>query len=68
MDRAAGGALARALASGDFKGKKDETLLLYRAGPARRVLLVGVGPRGQPREGSTPSSGTVVASGRRRHA
>ncbi|HYS19728.1 MAG TPA: leucyl aminopeptidase [Gemmatimonadales bacterium] len=44
LDRAAGGVLARAFASGDFKGKRDETLLLYpTTGPAQRVLLVGVG-------------------------
>ncbi len=44
LDKAAGGLLARALASGDFKGKRDETLLLYPpSGKAQRVLLVGVG-------------------------
>ncbi len=44
LDQAAGGALARALATGDFKGKKDETSLLYPpGGRAQRVLLVGVG-------------------------
>jgi leucyl aminopeptidase len=43
LDRATGGALARAYASGDFKGKRDETTLAYAGGPAARVLLVGVG-------------------------
>ena len=44
LDRAAGGVVARALASGDFKGKRDEMLLLYpTAGTAQRLLLVGVG-------------------------
>lgn len=43
LDQATGGILARALASGDFKGKRDETLLAYGAGKARRVLLVGMG-------------------------
>jgi leucyl aminopeptidase len=35
--------LERAVASGDYKGKKDETLLVYGAGKAQRILLVGVG-------------------------
>ena len=32
LDRAAGGLLARALAAGDYKAKRDETLLVYGAG------------------------------------
>ncbi|OLC09262.1 MAG: leucyl aminopeptidase [Gemmatimonadetes bacterium 13_1_40CM_66_11] len=36
-------ALDRAFATGDYTGKKDETLLLYGAGKAERLLLVGVG-------------------------
>jgi leucyl aminopeptidase len=43
LDAATGGALARAYAAGDFKGKRDETTLAYAGGRARRVLLVGVG-------------------------
>ena len=35
--------LERAVASGDYTGKKDETLLVYGGGKAQRVLLVGVG-------------------------
>ena len=35
--------LERAFATGDYKGKKDETLLVYGAGKAERLLLVGVG-------------------------
>jgi len=44
LDDTLGGALRRALAAGDFRGQRDETLHL--AGPAdgpRRVLLVGMG-------------------------
>src|SRR5690606_12876663 len=44
LDAATGGALARPLAAKDFAGKKDETLLLHPPGPARRILLVGLGP------------------------
>src|SRR5579884_1343152 len=44
FDRATGGVIARALASADFKGKRDETALLYPAGAAPgRILLVGLG-------------------------
>ncbi len=43
LDRDAGGLLARALGAGDYKGKRDETLLVYGSGKAQRILLVGVG-------------------------
>jgi hypothetical protein len=42
LDKAAGGLLTRAAA--DFKGKRDEFLLVYPAGgKAQRILLVGMG-------------------------
>ncbi|HEY6853196.1 MAG TPA: leucyl aminopeptidase [Gemmatimonadales bacterium] len=42
LDKSAGGVLARA--AGDFKGKRDEVLLVYAAGgKAQRILLVGMG-------------------------
>ena len=43
LDQAAGGAINRVLASGDFSGKKDETAIIYPSGPTSRVLLVGLG-------------------------
>jgi leucyl aminopeptidase len=43
LDVATGGALTRAYTAGDFKGKRDETVLAYGSGAAQRVLLVGVG-------------------------
>jgi leucyl aminopeptidase len=43
IDQVTSGAVTRALASGDFKGKRDETLLIYGTAKARRVLLVGMG-------------------------
>ena len=43
LDSATGGALARLYAAGDFVGKRDEMAVLYPAGPAGRILLVGVG-------------------------
>ena len=46
LDRAAGGVVARVIASGDFKGKRDETTLLYLSGAKpERILLVGLGKR-----------------------
>jgi len=49
LDKATGGGLTRAVTSGDFKGKRDETSLLYPTGggggggKAQRLLLVGMG-------------------------
>jgi leucyl aminopeptidase len=45
LDRAAGGRIAQALAAGDFRGKRGETLLLHPADSlgAKRVLLIGLG-------------------------
>ncbi|MEO8634526.1 MAG: leucyl aminopeptidase [Gemmatimonadales bacterium] len=43
LDTQAGGALGRLFASGDFTGKKDEAALLHPAGPAARILVLGVG-------------------------
>lgn len=45
VDRALGGAIRDLIAGGDFKGKLDETAVLYPRGaiPARRVLIVGLG-------------------------
>jgi leucyl aminopeptidase len=48
LDRAGGGAIARLLRRGDFSGKTGEVLpvVATRRGPAERLLLVGLGPRG----------------------
>ncbi len=49
VDEAAGGVIARALASGDFKGALEETLILYPAasgeGVPERVILLGLGKK-----------------------
>jgi len=47
LDRAAGGAIARLLKRGDFKGKSPEVfpITALRRGPAERILLVGLGPK-----------------------
>jgi leucyl aminopeptidase len=46
LDAAAGGAIARGYQSGDFRGKRDETLLLYPATGPARLLLIGIGNPG----------------------
>ncbi len=43
LDQQIGGGIGRLLTTGDFSGKKDETVVLYPPGPAPRVLLVGLG-------------------------
>jgi leucyl aminopeptidase len=48
IDRVFGGGIRRVLASGDFAGRKDESLLLYPADAScriERILLVGAGKR-----------------------
>jgi leucyl aminopeptidase len=73
LDQASGGALSRALASGDFKGKRDETLFAYGAGKARRLLLVGMGKAGEINRNSIRRAAGVAAKraralGTRRYA
>lgn len=45
VDKALGGQISRLIADGDFKGKAQETALLYTNDdmPAKRVLIVGLG-------------------------
>ncbi len=45
VDKALGGQVRRLIADGDFKGKAQETALLYTNGtiPPKRVLVVGLG-------------------------
>jgi leucyl aminopeptidase len=48
IDEVFGGAIRRVLANGDFRGRKDERLLLYPSDPScriERLLLVGAGKR-----------------------
>src|SRR6059036_2784990 len=61
LDRAAGGVVARAITSGDFKGKRDETTLLYSSGAKpERVLLVGVGKPGEVTRNSIRRAAAVA--------
>ena len=46
IDRSAGGVIARVLERGDFRGRKDETLVVYPAradAPMARLVLAGLG-------------------------
>lgn len=43
LDEHLGGAIAAALSAGDFRGGRDELLMLTGAGDARRVALLGTG-------------------------
>src|ERR1019366_5987360 len=49
LDKALGGAPTRDVKQKDFKGNRDETLLLFAHGKGpQRVLLVGLGPSPEP--------------------
>jgi leucyl aminopeptidase len=48
LDQSLSGAITRAWASGDFAGRRDEVTVLYGAGPAARVVLVGTGTGDKP--------------------
>ncbi|MEE8186765.1 MAG: leucyl aminopeptidase, partial [Nitrososphaerales archaeon] len=45
VDEKTGGAISRRISSGDFSGKLGKTSFLYPPGPAKRILLVGMGKR-----------------------
>jgi leucyl aminopeptidase len=62
LDRAAGGVLGRAFKTGDFKGKRDETALLY-PGSAKpeRLLLVGMGKAGDITRNTIRRAAAVAA-------
>ena len=63
VDQALDGQISRALDSGDFKGKKNETLLLYTQAqiPASRVLVVGLGKQEDfALEGVRQAAGTAA--------
>jgi leucyl aminopeptidase len=61
LDAQAGGAIARVYGSGDFTGKRDEVLLLHPAGPAARILLVGLGKPDEVNRGGFRRAAAVAA-------
>ncbi len=63
LDRTLGGQLTEVQKSGEFEGKRNQTTLIHVNGriPAKRVLLVGLGSRGQlTLEGIRQAMGTAV--------
>ncbi len=61
VDSAAGGAINRVLAAGDFAGKRDETAVIYPSGPTSRVLLVGLGKLDEVDRGAIRRAAAVAA-------
>jgi leucyl aminopeptidase len=62
LDQASGGMLTRAFTSGDFKGKRDEAMVLYPgSGKAQRVLLVGMGKGGAVTRASIRRAASLAA-------
>ncbi len=71
LDRALAGNIAAAVESGDFRGKKDQKLLLYPSGSlaAKRVLVLGLGPESAiDTEAVRRAGGTAVREARSRKA
>ena len=56
--------LERAFATGDYKGKKDETLLVYGVAKAERLLLVGVGKTSEVTRSAIRRGAAIAASAR----
>jgi leucyl aminopeptidase len=64
LDRAGGGGglVTRAIGSGDFKGKRDETALLYPgSAKPQRLLLVGLGKPGEVTRAAIRRAAAVAA-------
>jgi leucyl aminopeptidase len=53
--------LERAMASGDYKAKKDESLLVYGAGKAERILLVGIGKASEITRSAVRRAASIAA-------
>jgi len=71
LDRAWGGVVARALRSGDFRGREGQTAVLYPDGrdTPERALLVGVGPaEGLSAESLRRAAGRTVQAAAARSA
>lgn len=62
VDKAAGGQIARAIGTADFKGKQDETLVIPSPAWFERVLLVGLGKLDQPKPGAFESVGGTICA------
>jgi leucyl aminopeptidase len=69
VDDVLGGLIGRLMARGDFRGKAEETLVVYPADPelpAERILLVGIGKReSYAMQGLRKAIGTAVRQAER---
>ncbi len=61
LDRNADGDIGRAFASGDFTGRRHQTLVVYPRRGADRVLLVGLGKQEEITRGAIRGAATVAA-------
>ncbi len=61
LDSNTGGALTRLFASGDFKGERDQTAIIYPPKRHKRVLLVGFGHQGEITRGAVRRAAAVAA-------
>jgi len=52
LDSQTAGALSRLIESGDFTGKRDQTVTVYPPKRPSRVLLIGLGPHGEITRGA----------------
>jgi leucyl aminopeptidase len=52
LDSQTAGALSRLIESGDFTGKRDQTVTIYPPKRPSRVLLIGLGPHGEITRGA----------------
>lgn len=71
VDNALDGAISELIANGDLRGKKGEVAVLYPRGaiPARRVLVVGLGPAEKfDLEGVRQAAAAAVKRARELHA
>ncbi len=71
IDRALGGGLAAAVATGDFRGRRGQSLALYPAEAlrTRRILLVGLGPERELDPAALRmAAGVAVSAARERRA
>jgi leucyl aminopeptidase len=71
LERQLGGRIATAIGSGDFRGKRGDSLLFHAPSiaPIRRVLLLGLGDESALRaDGLRRAAGSAVAVGQARRA
>ena len=61
IDRTSGGAISRVYKSGDFRGKRDETILLYPASGPSRLLLIGIGDPGKNASSAVRRAAAIAA-------